>query len=444
MNRLIAWKKDVNRKPLLLKGVRQCGKTWLLKLFGKEQYEHVAYFNFEGNAALAERFSSNLDPLRILQELSFLSRIPILPGKTLVILDEIQFCGPALTALKYFHEDAPDYHIACAGSLLGIALSKQPSFPVGKVDFMTLRPLSFSEFVMAHGDGPIMEYLLGLPTGEAWPRMYADRLSMLLKTYFVIGGMPDAVSKWLSTKDIVMTEQVQDDILDAYELDFARHAPAVDFPKLALIWHSIPNQLARENARFMFGHAKPGARAKDLEDALQWLIAAGMAHKVHKVERPGFPLSAYADPQAFKLYLSDVGLLRRLSRLPASALYEENPLFAEFKGALTENFVLTEILSVSGDLPFYWRSGNTAEVDFLLQAEHSILPMEVKASTNVRSRSLSVYREKYQPEMAVRASMNDLKQEEGLLNIPLYALWALKKHLRYDTGDALPKQPDIT
>ena len=427
INKLIKWKNQKDRKPLILKGVRQCGKTYILNEFGKENYDDVAYFNFEGNPALAERFEQDLDPKRIIMELGVLSSKRINPKLTLIIFDEIQFCNKALTSLKYFHEQAPEYHIVCAVSLLGITLSKPLSFPVGKVDFLTLRPMSFYEFVLANDETMLLEYIEKLNADAPIPQMFANKLITLLKTYFVTGGMPEVVAKWIENKDTAEVERIQDVIISSYELDFAKHAPATDFPKLSLIWKSIPDQLAKENAKFVYGHVKPGARAKDLEDALQWLVSAGMVYKVCKIEKPAITLSAYSNQNYFKLYMSDIGLLRRMSRLTAASIFVEETLYSEFKGALTENYVLNELVNLHGEVPYYWKSGNTAEVDFVAQFEEKIIPIEVKASTNVKSRSLGVYREKYKPEVSVRTSMLNLKKDEGLLNLPLYMLWKIEK-----------------
>jgi len=426
INELVKWKSRTDRKPLILKGVRQCGKTYILKAFGKKYYDEVAYFNFEGNPALAERFEQDLDPMRIIMELGILTKKLIKPQTTLVIFDEIQFCNKALTSLKYFYEQTPEYHIVCAGSLLGIMLSKPLSFPVGKVDFLTLRPMSFYEFVIANDEQMLLEHLEKANTSVPVPQIFADKLITLLKTYYVTGGMPEVVRKWIDTKDISEVERIQDIILNSYELDFAKHAPTTDFPKISLIWKSIPDQLAKENGKFFYGHVKPGARAKDLEDAMQWLVSAGMAYKVCKVEKPGIPLSAYSSVSHFKLYMSDVGLLRRMSRLPASAIFEDSILYSEFKGALTENYALSELINIQGEVPYYWKSGNTAEVDFVAQFDEKIIPVEVKASINVKSRSLGVYRKKYLPKVSIRTSMLNLKKDDDLVNVPLYMLWAIK------------------
>ncbi len=428
---LVKWKNRADRKPLILKGVRQCGKTYILNQFGKEHYMDVAYFNFEGNPALAERFEQDLDPNRIIMELGVLVGKRIKPETTLIIFDEVQFCNKALTSLKYFYEQIPEYHIVCAGSLLGIALSKPLSFPVGKVDFLTLYPMSFFEFVLANNEQMLLEYIENLNIDTPVPQMFAEKMTTLLKTYYVTGGMPEAVAKWIETKDVSEVERIQDTIINSYELDFAKHAPATDFPKLSLIWNSIPEQLAKENKKFIYGHVKRGARAKDLEDAMQWLISAGMVYKICKIEKPSIPLSAYSNSNYFKLYMSDTGLLRRTGRLPASSIWEGSPLYAEFKGAIAENYVLCELVYLNGGMTFYWKSGNTAEVDYITQFDEKIVPIEVKAEINVKSRSLKVYREKYLPEVSVRTSMLNLKNDEGLLNIPLYMFWTIEKLIKY-------------
>jgi predicted AAA+ superfamily ATPase len=424
---LYKWKELKDRKPLLLKGVRQSGKTYLLKEFGRQAYADTAYFNFEGNEPLQKCFERDLAPKRIMVELGVLHRRAINPGNTLIVFDEIQFCNRALTALKYFCEEAPHYHIACAGSLLGVALSKPLSFPVGKVDLRVLRPLSFYEFARANGEGEILDFLSGPGRGKPVPETFTGRLEDLLSAYYIAGGMPEAAAKWVETRDVSEVEAVQRRILDSYELDFAKHAPVSDIPKLGLIWKSIPSQLARENGKFVFGHAKPGSRAKDLEDALEWLIAAGLAHKVAKIEKPFVPLSAYADQTYFKLYAADVGLLRKMAGLPADAVREGAEGYREFKGALAENFALTELLNAGFDSPFYWRSSNTAEVDFVVQYNGGIVPVEVKAGRS-RARSLAEYRKRFAPKVSVKASLENIGGAE-VKSVPLYMLWRLKDHI---------------
>ena len=424
---LLIWKEKPNRKPLVLKGVRQCGKTYLLNAFGKKHYENVAYFNFEETGALSTVFEKDYDVKRIVFELGLFAGKTITPGSTLIILDEIQECGKALTAMKYFCENAPEYHIVCAGSLLGIALQSQLSFPVGKVDFLTLYPMSFSEFLRACGPEALTDYLDNFKKGDTLPELIADRLSTFLKQYYITGGMPEVVRTWKQTNSIEEVERVQQAIINSYELDFAKHAPSKDFPKLTAIWRSIPEQLAQENTKFIFSHVKKGWRSKDLEDALEWLIAAGLVHKVCKIEKPFMPLSSYADDTAFKLYMSDIGILRKLSKLPYEVILDATPNYREFKGSLTENFVLCELVKSVDDSLYYWSSGNTAEVDFILQCGSEIVPIEVKSERNVKARSLAEYRKKYTPKYAVKTSMKSETNGEEVLNIPLYLISGLKR-----------------
>jgi predicted AAA+ superfamily ATPase len=417
--KLLGWKDSRARKPLVIKGVRQCGKTYLLKEFGRDYYPDCAYFNFEGDSVLRGVFEKDLDPERIAAELSVIRKKSIHPRKTLIIFDEIQFCDKALTSLKYFCEDAPGYHIAAAGSLLGLALSGPLSFPVGKVDFFTLYPMSFYEFLLANGEDMMCGRLKKSERAEPVPLAFAEKLEGYLKDYYICGGMPEAVDSWVAEKNIEKLETVLQRILDSYELDFAKHAPAGEYPKLSAIWRSIPAQLARENGKFIFSHVKKGSRSKDLEDALEWLLGAGMVYKVAKIEKPFMPLSSYADFSYFKLYMADVGLLRRMSKLPAAAFLESSDVFKEFKGAVAENFVLCELVNKRGEVPFYWKSGNTAEVDFVVQSGMGIVPVEVKSADNTRARSLSEYVKKYAP---ARIAVVSLKNAGGN-HIPLYMLW---------------------
>jgi len=419
LNKLLEWKNSSSRKPLILKGVRQCGKTYLLKELGKNHYEDSVCFNFEGNAILQNVFEKDFDTKRIITELSVLRKKAIMPQNTLIIFDEIQFCNKALTSLKYFCEEAPEYHIAAAGSLLGVALSKPLSFPVGKVDFHTLYPMSFHEFLLANGEDLLCEQVENLPASEPVPEVFAQKLSEHFKNYCISGGMPEAVGCWIAEKNIEKLDSVLQGILDGYELDFAKHAPAKEFPKLSAIWHSIPTQLARENGKFIFSHVKKSWRAKDLEDSLEWLLSAGMVYKVAKIEKPFIPMLSYADMSFFKLYAADIGLLRRMSKLPAMAFLEGSDIFKEFKGAITENFVLCELVNKSGEVPFYWKSANMAEVDFVIQIGMDIVPVEVKSSDNVRARSLAEYSKKYSPGRTIVTSLKNV----GGNHIPLYLLW---------------------
>ena len=427
---LIAWKESSNRKPLILRGVRQCGKTYLLKEFGKQYYDGVAYFNFEENEALAKVFENDYQTSRIIFELGLSIGKTIHPEKTLVIFDEIQECGRAITSLKYFCENAPEYHIVCAGSLLGIALQKQLSFPVGKVDFLTLYPMSFSEFLRAVDGDMLADYVEAFRKGERIPEVVGEKLTALLRQYYVTGGMPEVVKEWVDTHRIEDVERVQQSIINSYELDFAKHAPVKDFPKLSAIWRSIPEQLSKENTKFIFSHVKKGWRSKDLEDALEWLIGAGLVYKVCKIEKPYIPLSSYADDTCFKLYMADVGILRKLSRLPYEVILDATPNYREFKGSMTENFVLCELLCSGCDTAYYWSSGNTAEVDFVVQSGAEILPIEVKSEKNVKARSLAEYRKKYEPKYSVKTSMRVETDGKEVLNIPLYLISALENFVK--------------
>jgi len=428
MDKMKQWKDSEHRKPLIIKGVRQCGKTWLLREFGDAYYEDVAYFNFEGNDALGERFEHDLDVVRIINELGILRQKPIQADKTLIIFDEIQFCNRALTALKYFQENAPEYHIVCAGSLLGIALSKPLSFPVGKVELMTLYPMNFHEFLLANGEDMLCEHLEDMHPDEKVSELFVGKLENYLREYYITGGMPEVVDTWIQTKDISLVESVQQRILDNYQLDFAKHAPSKDFPKLSAIWRSIPQQLSKENSKFIFSQVKKGWRGKDLEDALEWLISAGLIYKVTKIENPFIPLSAYADQTFFKLYLSDVGLLRKMANLHAGYILEKNDEYKYFKGSMTENFVLCELANLYENDWFYWKSNNTAEVDFVISHEMNIIPVEVKSENNNKAKSLAEYRKKYNPKISVIVSMNNVAGNE-VRQIPLYLLWQVKKYL---------------
>ena len=427
IHELLLWKQKDNRKPLILKGVRQCGKTYLLKDFGNRYYDNVAYFNFEETDSLISVFEKDYDTKRIIFELELFLGKAIKPGSTLIILDEIQECGRALTAMKYFCENAPEYHIVCAGSLLGIALQQQLSFPVGKVDFLTLYPMSFSEFLRACGSETLADYVESFKKSDSIPEPIGDKLTTFLRQYYITGGMPEVVSTWQKTGNIEEVERVQQNIINSYELDFAKHAPTKDFPKLSAIWRSIPEQLAKENTKFIFSHVKKGWRSKDLEDALEWLIAAGLVYKVCKIEKPFIPLSSYSDDTSFKLYMADIGILRKLSKLPYEVILDATSNYKEFKGSLTENYVLCELVKSVDEALYYWSSGNTAEVDFILQSGSEIVPVEVKSERNVKARSLAEYRKKYSPKYSVKTSMKHETNGEEVLNIPLYLISSLER-----------------
>ncbi len=419
LNQLIAWKKKETRKPLVLQGARQTGKTWLLKYFGSNFYERVSYFNFEKQAELGQFFETSKDPERIIENLSLADGKPIIPGKTLIIFDEIQESKNALNSLKYFNEEAPEYHIACAGSLLGVAMSRGSSFPVGNVDFLQVYPITFSEFLEA-SSSELSAYLEQLNKIETIPDIFFNPLIEKLKMYFLSGGMPEAAVTLIEKLDLSGTQEVLQNILNAYTLDFSKHAENRDIPKISYIWNSLPSQLARENRKFLYQTVRPGARARDYEDALSWLVNAGLAYRIYCSIKPSLPLTAYDDLSAFKIYMPDVGLLRRLSLLDPSAIKERNRLFTEFKGALTENYVLTSLIQQFEGMPRYWKSGNTAEVDFLVQYKNNIIPIEVKSEENIRSKSLAFYRKEYHPPLSIRYSLRNLRQDEGLINIPLF------------------------
>jgi predicted AAA+ superfamily ATPase len=421
--KLCKWKESKHRKPLILNGVRQVGKTWALKEFGKRCYKNVAYFNFDEHEEYKQFFETTKDVNRIMQNLIMVNGTSIKPQETLIIFDEIQECNKALNTLKYFCENAPEYHVACAGSLLGIELSKPSSFPVGKVDFLNIGPMSFTEFLMANGDGNLVAYMNSVDAIEPIPDAFFNPLYEKLKMYFVTGGMPEAVQAWTEERNVERVQQVLSNILGAYERDFAKHAEPKDFPKISMIWKSIPSQLARENKKFIYKVVKEGARAREYEDALQWLCDAGLTHKIYRSAAPGIPISAYDDLSAFKLYLVDVGLLRRMSLLSPVAFGEGNRLFTEFKGALSENYILQALVGQLEATPRYWAVDNPRyEVDYLIQRENDVLPIEVKSADNVESRSLKKFAVKYNDKvkLRVRFSMKNLRMDVGVLNIPMF------------------------
>lgn len=423
LDKLIKWKNSSYRKPLIVKGVRQVGKTWLLKEFGKRFYENTVYFNFDENPDYKQFFTITKNVERILQNLTFAIGQKIEAEKTLIIFDEIQDCPEVLNALKYFCENAPQYHVACAGSLLGIALAKSSSFPVGKVDFLQIDPMTFQEFLLASGDANLVAYLDSVNTIEPLPDAFFNPLYEKLKMYYITGGMPESVRLWAEAKDVEAMQTALANIIGAYERDFAKHPSLKEFPRLSLIWHSLPSQLARENKKFLYKAVKEGARAREYEDALQWLVEARLIHKIYRSSKPGLPMSAYDDLSAFKIYLVDVGILRRLAQLAPSAFGEGNRLFVEFKGALTENYVLQTLITQFEVMPRYWSQSNPPyEVDFLIQRENDIFPIEVKAETNIAGKSLRKFKELFGDtvKLRVRFSLNNLKLDDDVLNIPLF------------------------
>lgn len=432
---LIKWKKNPRRKPLLLLGARQVGKTWLMQNFGSSQYKNVVYVRFDRNMRMREIFeSSNYEMKSILMQLQMYAETKIEPGETLIILDEIQECSAALTSLKYFCEDLPQYHVMAAGSLLGVYDHFGTGFPVGKVNTMTLYPMSYREFLNALGKGMDVEIL----EQRQWDviKIFSDRYTQLLKLYYYIGGMPEAVNTYIETNDLNEVRQVQKSILADYEKDFSKHVPKALAAKLFMIWESIPEQLAKENKRFVYGEVKKGLRSRDLEDALDWLRRAGLVERVNRINSPSLPITAYKDG-AFKLYFVDVGLLSAKVDLPARVLVEKTAVFSEFKGALTEQFVQQQMRAECDIAPLYWRSDSyQAEVDFAFQYDMTVVPVEVKAETNTKAKSLMSYCRKYHPLITVRCSMNDYNRQvispdedkqTVLLDIPLYAVSQIKE-----------------
>lgn len=434
MQDLIRWKNKSRRKPLMLLGVRQCGKTYIAKSFGEEQFEQVAYFNFEGNDALSSVFEYNLDVRRIVRELEIIaSGSKIIPGKTLLILDEIQSSPKAITSLKYFCEDMPELHVLAAGSLLGVALKRNElSFPVGKVDRINMYPLSFREFVLANGDGKLIELAESMDRLREIPAIASEPLRKHLLNYYILGGMPAVVETWIHTHNYEEAEQIQADILEDYENDFAKYAPLSEVARIRQIWHSIPEQLARENNKFVFSHVKKGGRARELEDALEWLIDAGLVYKQKLVEKPEIPLSYTADDSAFKVFFSDVGLLRKKANVYYKTILEGDERYIRFKGALTENYVMTELVK-NGFPCYFWRSGNQAEVDFLTEDKGRLLPIEVKSADNTRAKSLAAFLAKYKPDCAFKLSLKNVGDNQAgdttVYSLPLYLLWKLREYI---------------
>ncbi len=421
------WRNSKRRKPLIIKGARQVGKTWVLREFGKEFPDGFAYFNFDKDEEYHQFFKTTKDVSRILKNLAMASGQKITKD-TLIIFDEIQACPEALNTLKYFCEDAPEYYVASAGSLLGLLLSE--GFPVGKVDFLEMGPMTFTEFLLANGDENYVEYRSSIDCIEQIPDAFFNPLQEKLKMYYVIGGMPEAVKVWTEDGDIAAVDRVLSDILDSYERDFGKHSPTFEVPKIQLIWESLPSQLARENKKFLYSAVKPGARAREYENALNWLKNANLINKVHRITKPGLPLSAYDDLSAFKIYMVDVGLLRRHSHLATSAFAENNRLFTEFKGALTENFVFQNLIRSYEVQPRYWAEA-PYEVDFIVQKENNIIPIEAKAGTNVKAASIKKYAKDYEENtpIIVRLSLKNLSLDGNVLNIPLFMIDELDRFI---------------
>ena len=423
LDSLQAWKNDPARKPLVLRGARQVGKTWLLQEFGRSHYEQVVYVNCQRDRFVASVFDGDLDPDRIIRGLEIAARTTIDdPATTLVVIDEIQDVPLALTSLKYFAEDRPDIHLAAAGSLLGVALRANASFPVGKVNFLDLHPLDFDEFLRGTGEAQLADLVLQ----QDWDLIHSfrDRLVELLRLYMFVGGMPEAVTRHAAGESLEAVRAVQLEILRGYENDFAKYAIATESRRIALVWASMPTQLAREHKRFIFGRVRDGARGREFEDAIQWLQDAGLVHRVMRYTKPANPVRTYEDTHIFKLFLHDVGLLGALSGLDASVLLRGAGIFEEFKGALTEQYVLQQIVAARNETPMYWSPGGDAkaELDFAIERSTGLVPIEVKAEQNLRSKSLRSYIDRFQPAEALRFSLANYREQQDMINVPLYAI----------------------
>ena len=428
LEKLKQWKEKKNRKPLIIRGARQVGKTWLMKEFGRTCFKKMAYVNFDSNTRMRQVFEGDINIERLILAISAETGVSIDSRDTLLIFDEVQEVPKALTALKYFCEEASEYAIVAAGSLLGVAMHKGTSFPVGKVDFMDLYPLSFREFLCALGEMRFVEILDSSDTDMVtmFKSKYIDRL----REYYFVGGMPEVVQSYLDSKDFNQVREIQKNLLNYYQQDFSKHAEATLVSRLNLVWNSIPMQLAKENKKYIYGQVREGARAKDFELAIQWLMDCGLIHKVQRIKKPGLPLKAYLDLDAFKIYLLDIGLLMAMVDLDARVIIDGNRIFTEFKGALTEQYVLQQFIADFGVEAYYYSTEKSSgEIDFLLQGRNSVLPVEVKAEENLRAKSLKSFCEKYHPAYAVRTSMSDYREQEWMTNIPLYNICRIKQYL---------------
>ena len=425
IKQLIDWKNKKNHKPLIIQGARQVGKTWLMQEFGKKYYEQVAYINFDVDVKSREIFDVDYDTERLIMDIGLATKTKINAENTLIIFDEIQECPRALTSLKYFRENAPQYDIIVAGSLLGVACHEGTGFPVGKVSFMNLFPLSFEEFLLAMGEERFVELLNKKDFKTI--KLFNNKYEKLLKQYCYVGGMPEIVQDFVENKDFENVRNLQKEILSAYEEDFTKHIPTNTVAKIRLLWKSIPAQLSKENKKFIYGAAKEGARARDFEAALSWLINSGLVYRVNKITKPDLPITAYEDFNSFKLFVLDVGLLGAMTDLQADTIIDGNRIFEEFKGAIAEQYVLQQFKTIK-DLPvFYWSNETSrAEIDFVIQIKSDVVPVEVKAERNLQAKSLKVYMEKFKPNYAIRTSMADYKKTDNLIDLPLYALENIK------------------
>ena len=418
--KLVKWKESKDRKPLILRGARQVGKTFILKEFGEKYYDTVAYFNFDHDDGLSSLFSNTKNPKRILEQLTLINGKKINPETTLIIFDEVQECPDALNSLKYFKEETPLYHIVCAGSLLGIRLSKT-SFPVGKVEFLDMYPMTFSEFLIADNLENLVTLMNETKEIKAFPKMFEDMLIEKLKIYYIVGGMPEVVYSWVNDKDIEKVNKIQKDILDSYENDFSKHVDSKEANKISLIWNGIPSQLARENKKFVYQVIKEGARAREYEGALNWLNDANLITKCYLVSKCSFPLKAYNDLSSYKIYMNDVGLLRRMSNLDSKIILEGNKLFEEFKGSFTENYVANALNYLLNESPNYY-TFNRNEIDFVIQKNNKVIPIEVKSDKSTNHNSLTKYNNMNDNEISFRFSLNNLNKDGKIINIPLYFL----------------------
>lgn len=437
--KLLKWKNKTSRKPLLVLGVRQCGKTYLVKEFGSKEFENMAYINFDGNKGLQSIFDYDFDINRIIDEIgSVVLNKKIIPGKTLLFLDEIQDCPRAIQSLKYFCENLPELHVIAAGSLLGIALKEQGiSFPVGKVERLEMFPMSFEEFVIADGGEKYLNGMSKLPLGREISELYSVPMQKYLQNYYIVGGMPEAVKIWIQTHDYNQVEEIQNQILKDYADDFGKHTTPDTAIKIKLIWDAIPSQIAKDNNKFIFSHVKEGARAKDLEDALEWLVSAGLVYKLNLVPTPQLPLESMKDNTYFKIYMADVGLLRKKSNVNYRTILNGDESFIQFKGAFSENYIMSELKSL-GVSAYFWRTKADAEVDFISDYEGVLFPIEVKSATNTKAKSLQLFCKRFAPKLAFKASLknvgDNMMEETHIWNIPLYIFFRIKEYIKTEMG----------
>lgn len=427
---LIAWKNSKNRKPLLVQGARQVGKTYILKEFGNKEYSNVIYCNFEEDPDLRDFFKSSLNPHKVIEMLSIYKKQTIRPESDLIIFDEIQVSNNALNSLKYFNEEARSYHVVAAGSLLGVKLSNPKSFPVGKVAMLDLYPMTFQEFLTALGESRYRSFLENISAIEPLPQPFHEELTDLLRLYYFIGGMPEAVAVYAETKSFDEVRSIQNDILRSYALDFAKHAFVSDIPKLSLIWDSIPVHLARENKKFIFSAISKSARAREYENALRWLQDTGLIYLTYLVKNIRQPLRGFADRSIFKVFALDVGLLGAMARIPVDIIVRKNELFTTYNGAFVENYVAQQLVASNMQTLYYWKSESAkTEIDFLYEHKGSVFPLEVKAGINPKSKSLSSFAKRFDPSILLRSTLLNMKKDHKIVNIPLYAVGYLKNYL---------------